>query len=609
LIGYQLSKNMDETSTHRQLRFENKVVIITGSGTGIGQAIAKRFAHDGANIIILGRRSEPLERTAEELKRIITKVGSNGWVKIFAGVDVSDESGISEMFRSIKNEIGNVDILVNNAGVSGPVKLFTNSNFKEFVECVAIHLTGTFWTTIKCLETMKNDSKIITISTFFTEENKWEQRPYRFRTPYTSAQGAKNRLAEALAWELASHGIRSIATNPGPVHSDRIYKTVYPKAAAEFLRIGGYPGLSSSEIELVSPKLLELLGEDESTVTEGLTHLSREISEKRGENKMQPGAAFQTLKGLLDKIQEIAEKVQANTKKMIVDEEFLSQDDVAEMVMNLSEDSISRLISGRIIPNDRVFYPVRPIIGTGLPNTDEPNLSGKVVMIIINSSSEKDHQRARLIANALNNRIRQLIVLVRDKNDLQYYREFHCHSVELSNEKEIRTIFQTAINKFTSLDAVIMLTGEFDYNKNSLLSMSRSDWDKLVENYILIPALVTRASAISMSPAGVLTEPSLFKLSQGRIIIIGPDAPVGRKISGLVRARSEVFRGGLRPFNATVNQELRDVLNSNIRQYLLLCGNIEGGVPNESKITDTVLQLVSDNYIGNNQTVFYPDEG
>jgi len=600
---------MDETSTHGQLRFENKAVIITGSGTGIGQAIAKRFAHDGANIIILGRRSEPLERTAEELKRIITKVGSNGWVKIFAGVDVSDESGISEMFRSIKNEIGNVDILVNNAGVSGPVKLFTNSNFKEFVECVAIHLTGTFWTTIKCLETMKNESKIITISTFFTEENKWEQRPYRFRTPYTSAQGAKNRLAEALAWELASHGIRSIATNPGPVHSDRIYKTVYPKAAAEFLRIGGYPGLSSSEIELVSPKLLELLGEDESTVTEGLTYLSREISEKRGENKMQPGAAFQTLKGLLDKIQEIAEKVQANTKKMIVDEEFLSQDDVAEMVMNLSEDSISRLISGRIIPNDRVFYPVRPIIGTGLPNTDEPNLSGKVVMIIINSSSEKDHQRARLIANALNNRIRQLIVLVRDKNDLQYYREFHCHSVELSNEKEIRTIFQTAINKFTSLDAVIMLTGEFDYNKNSLLSISRSDWDKLVENYILIPALVTRASAISMSPAGVLTEPSLFKLSQGRIIIIGPDAPVGRKISGLVRARSEVFRGGLRPFNATVNQELRDVLNSNIRQYLLLCGNIEGGVPNESKITDTVLQLVSDNYIGNNQTVFYPDEG
>jgi hypothetical protein len=154
-----------------------------------------------------------------------------------------------------------------------------------------------------------------------------------------------------------------------------------------------------------------------------------------------------------------------------------------------------------------------------------------------------------------------------------------------------------------------MLTGEFDYNDTSLLSLSRSSWDKLVEDYILIPALITRTSAISMSPVGVLTEPSLFKSSQGRIIIIGPDAPVGRKISGLVRARSEVFRGGLRPFNATVNQELRDVINSDIRQYLLLCGNIEGDVPNESKITNTVLQLVSDNYSGNNQTVFYPDEG
>ncbi|HEY7108042.1 MAG TPA: SDR family NAD(P)-dependent oxidoreductase [Nitrososphaeraceae archaeon] len=602
-----MSKNIEGITTRSQ-RFRNKVVVITGSGTGIGQTIAKKFAHDGASIIILGRRSEPLEQTAKEINEIILRVGSTGWVKIFAGIDVSDESGISDMFRTIKNEIGVVDILVNNAGISGPVKLFTNSNFKEFIECVAIHLTGTFWTTVKCLETMKSDSKIVTISTFFTEENKWEQRPYRFRTPYTSAQGAKNRLAEALAWELEQQGVKSIATNPGPVHSDRIYKTVYPKAAAEFLRIGGYPGLTSMEIEAVSPKLLDLLGEDERTVTEGLERLASDLNERSPEGKRHQETTDQTLRGLLNKIQEIAEKVQANTKKMIVDEEFLSQDDVAEMVLNLCQNSISKLINGRIIPNDRVFYPVRPIIGTGITSTEEPNLSGKVVMIIINSRSEKDHQRARLIANSLKDKIRQLIVLVQHKEDLSYYKELHCHSVDLSNEKELTSIFQVAINKFTSLDAVIMLTGEFDYSSDSLLSINRSSWDKMVENYILVPALITRASAISMSPPGVLTEPSLFKSSQGRIIIIGPDAPVGKKISGLVRARSEVFRGGLRPFNATVNQELRDVLNSNIRQYLLLCGNIEGAVPNESKITDTVLQLVSDHYIGNNQTIFYPDE-
>ena len=69
---------------------------------------------------------------------------------------------------------------------------------------------------------------------------------------------------------------------------------------------------------------------------------------------------------LLEKVQDIAEKIQYNTKKMIVDKEFLSQEDVAEMVYNLSTDSISRLINGKIIPNDRVFYPVKPIINRSI---------------------------------------------------------------------------------------------------------------------------------------------------------------------------------------------------------------------------------------------------
>jgi NAD(P)-dependent dehydrogenase (short-subunit alcohol dehydrogenase family) len=191
----------------RDFKFADKVVLVTGSGTGIGQAIAKKFAENGATIILLGRRKEPLEETKSELENIIGTSGSLAKIRIFPGVDVSDEAAITNMFSTISKEIGIVDILVNNAGVSGPVKLFTNSNFSEFKECIMIHLTGTFWTTIKCIENMKKGSKIITISTFFTEENKYDQRPYRFRTPYTSAQGAKNRLAEAFAWELVPDGI------------------------------------------------------------------------------------------------------------------------------------------------------------------------------------------------------------------------------------------------------------------------------------------------------------------------------------------------------------------------------------------------------------------
>ena len=52
-----------------------------------------------------------------------------------------------------------------------------------------------------------------------------------------------------MAWDLVEKRIKSVGTNPGPVHSDRIYKTVYPKAASEFLRIGGFKGLTNKQIE------------------------------------------------------------------------------------------------------------------------------------------------------------------------------------------------------------------------------------------------------------------------------------------------------------------------------------------------------------------------
>ena len=135
-----------QESINSVLKFSDKTVVITGSGTGIGQAIAKKFAEFGANIVIMGRRKEPLEQTAEILRKIITTAHSTGKVAVFSGIDVADEVGINSMFESINEQFGGVDIIVNNAGVSGPVKTFTNASVKEFRETVAIHLTGTYWT-------------------------------------------------------------------------------------------------------------------------------------------------------------------------------------------------------------------------------------------------------------------------------------------------------------------------------------------------------------------------------------------------------------------------------------------------------------------------------
>lgn len=590
------------------LKFKGQTVVITGSGTGIGQAIAKKFAEHGANIVIMGRRKEPLDQTSEMLKRVMDSSGSTATVASFPGVDVADESGINSLFDSVKKQFGKVDIIVNNAGVSGPVKTFTNATVKEFREAVAIHLTGTFWTSVSGLAAMEKGGKIITIATFFTEENRYEQRPYRFRTPYTAAQGAKNRLAEAFAWELTERGIRSVATNPGPVHSDRIYKTVYPKAAAEFLRVGGYPGLSSSEVEKVTAGALPLLGESDEVVSEGVRKVAREIAQGRGQDPEEAAAKLaETVSGALQKIQEIAEKIQNNTSKMIVDGEFLSQEDVAEMVMNLCDEKISRLINGRVIPNDRVFYPVKPIVGTSVGSSGVTDLNSKVIVITTSSSAAKDVQRIKNLAKKIQSMgAKQVIVLSHDRSGSADYSEFHSHSLDFLNEEAVMRIFNTARTKFGRIDAVIHFTGDYDY-ATPLSSLSRKHWDSMVDNFINIPGLLTREAVNAMAPEGAVQEPSKFKGSSGRVVIVGPDAPVGKKITGVVRARSDVFRGALRPYTATANQELGDVLGSGIRVYLVLAGSSEGAEPNQENFERSVISLVSGNQRGN-EAIFYIDE-
>jgi NAD(P)-dependent dehydrogenase (short-subunit alcohol dehydrogenase family) len=600
---------MQYQNTKPLLKFGDKTVVITGSGTGIGQAIAKKFALNGANIIIMGRRKEPLDDTSQILKDVISSAGSSGKVRAFSGVDVSDQVEVNEMFKTIKQEFGKVDIIVNNAGVSGPVKIFTNANFKEFKDCVAIHLTGTFWTSIQGLQVLHPEGEIITITTFFTEENRYDQRPYRFRTPYTAAQGAKNRLAEALAWELVEKGIRSIAINPGPVHSDRIYRTVYPKAAAEFLRIGGYPDLSSIEIEKAAVKLLPLLGESDNIISNGIKEIATEIAKSNNnESVIEIERLYKTISAMLAKIKEIAEKIQNNTAKMIVDGEFLAQDEVADMVLNLCDVKISRLINGRVIPNDRIFYPVKPLVGTSLDNSTPMNVKDQVIVITISSSAKKDVDCVRQMAATLDAKdVKQTIILTNDKSNLSQFKDFHSHLIDLSDEKSVRKIFNVIRTKFGDIDAVVHFTGSYDYNL-PISSLAREQWDLLVDNFVNTPGLITREAVNAMAPKGATEEPIKFKGSKGIVVIVGPESPIGNKISGTIRARAEVFRGALRPYTATVNQELADVLGSNIRLYLILAGNIEGANPNNDKLQNSILQLISGSALKRNEAVFYIDE-
>jgi len=547
------------------LKFQNKTVLVTGSGTGIGQAITKKFVENGANAIILGRRKEPLEETAKMLEEIIKEKQTNATIKIFDGVDVSDEKAVTGMFDALKSENVNLDVVVNNAGVSGPVTCFAHAPLDQFRSTVDIHLTGTFWTSVEALKVMKEGGKIITISTFFAEERPLEQRPYRFRGPYTASQGAKNRLVEAMSWELLEKGVMSIGTNPGPVHSDRIYKTVYPKAASEFLRVSGFEDLSPSEVEAANNEIVGLLGEDDETIKAGI----KAAAEKLGKSET-------TLTNLLDKVKGIAEKIQKNTSTMIPDQQFLSQEQVATTVLTLSDDDQAKILNGKIIPGDRVFYPVKSHIRASVPKSEKNNLDGKKISISSGNPNDDDD------SGGTDSLLDDIDTMIEKKGG----------DVEFSPQLKD--------------DLFIHATGNVpDFSK--LTELSRSEWDKLVNQFINYPAQVAQEAMDFFVPGGS-DDPRKFKDAKGRIIIIGPALPAGKKISGHERAKVEVFRGALRPFATTVNQELSDVLKSNVRVFLILPGTVDGKEPNNENIVNTINYLMSDEAGSSSEVIFCPDE-
>jgi len=575
------------------LKFQGKTALITGSGTGIGKAIATKFVENGASVIILGRRREPLEEASKDLEQIISEKNTGASVKIFAGVDVADESAMNTMFDAIKNDNVNVDYIINNAGVSGPVTCFPNAPLKDFKSTIGIHLTGTFWGSVQALKVMKEGGKIITISTFFTEERPLEQRPYRFRSPYTAAQGAKNRLAEAMSWELTDKGIISIATNPGPVHSDRIYKTVYPKAAAEFMRVSGFEDLTPIEVEEAKDELLECIRAD-GIDKEGIAKIAEKLANGKDVAKL-----TETFTNLLTKIQTIAEKVQNNTSHMIANREFLAQTQVAESVLNLCDDEIAKILNGKVIPGDRVFYPVKPHIGTTAPVVHQPDFTGKAVVFTIDATDKTDAERVEFLAQHVEKNGGKVACFISQSTPKEIQEsissKFHSHIVDITNPEEVQRWLNTVKTNLGEILGVIHVTGKLP-EISKLTELNRAEWEELVAKFISTPATVAQRALEYFVPGGD-KDPRLYKDTKGAIMIIGPDLPIGRN-----------FRGALRPFTTTVNQELSDVLKSKIRMFTIFPGSVTGSEPNNQRIAEAFNFLVTENALSSAEVIFCVDE-
>lgn len=189
-------------------RFENKVVLVTGGGTGIGAATAKRLTAEGATVVITGRRLEKLDEvaTGEPLGRIVSRQ-----------LDVTDAAAVRSVIAEIVEEFARLDVLVNNAGI-GPAGTIEQTTDEDWDAMVATVLSGAFYTTKAALPHLKATGNIVNVSSVSGLGGDWGG------AGYNAAKGGLTNLTRALALDHAASGVRVNAVAPSLTKTDMTTK-------------------------------------------------------------------------------------------------------------------------------------------------------------------------------------------------------------------------------------------------------------------------------------------------------------------------------------------------------------------------------------------------
>ena len=191
---------------------EGKNVLVTGGSSGIGQAIAVRFAEYGANVAInYLRRPEEAHDTEEQVHLCTAKVKQMGVRDVLVGGDVSDEDDVVRMVGDAVEGLGGLDILVNNAGIqiSRPTEELSSADFDRVV---AVNLRGAFLCAREAIRQFLGDEKagaIVNVSSVH------QLIPKPGYLGYSTSKGGMMNLTRTLALEYASRGIRVNGLGPG----------------------------------------------------------------------------------------------------------------------------------------------------------------------------------------------------------------------------------------------------------------------------------------------------------------------------------------------------------------------------------------------------------
>ena len=189
-------------------KLANKVALVTGGSRGIGAAIAKRLAADGANVAIT------YAKDSKSADAIVKAVESTGGKALAIQADAADPKAVTAAVEKTVATLGRLDILVNNAGTAIP-KLFEETTPEEIDLLFAINVRGVLATTQAALKHLPTGGRIITIGSCVGERN---------LTPglsvYSATKAAIQLFTQSLSREVGERGITVNNIQPGPIDTD-----------------------------------------------------------------------------------------------------------------------------------------------------------------------------------------------------------------------------------------------------------------------------------------------------------------------------------------------------------------------------------------------------
>src|SRR5271163_3196921 len=188
-------KSSRKTKGDFMSKLSDKVALITGGSRGIGAAIAKRLAADGAAVAITYAKDA---RAASEVVQAIDRAGGKA---VAIQAEASNVEAVKAAVEKTAETFGRIDVLVNNAGTAFP-KPFEEATLEEIDTVIDINIRGTFVATQAALRHMKSGGRIITIGSCVGERNFTPGL-----TPYAATKGAVKMFTQGLAREVGSRKI------------------------------------------------------------------------------------------------------------------------------------------------------------------------------------------------------------------------------------------------------------------------------------------------------------------------------------------------------------------------------------------------------------------